>query len=101
MDALEKAELTVSIRHIARFLKSWIPIYNSEFPDTTGRKTRRRRRIKTQTITERFAFNANATIFPYLIIFFLEAATGGVLQKKVLLKILQYSLENTCVGVSF
>ena len=30
----------------------------------------------------------------------LEAVTGGVLQKKMLLKILQYSLENTCFGVS-
>ena len=30
-----------------------------------------------------------------------EAATGGVLQKKVSLKILQISLENSSVGVSF
>ena len=30
-----------------------------------------------------------------------EAATGGVLQKNVLLKILQISQENTCVRVSF
>ena len=40
MDTLEKAELTASIRHIERFLKSRIPIYNSEAPDTAGRKTR-------------------------------------------------------------
>ena len=32
MDILGKAELTASIRHIARFLKSGIPIYNSEVP---------------------------------------------------------------------
>ena len=32
MDTLEKAALTASIRHIARFLKSEIPIYNSEIP---------------------------------------------------------------------
>ena len=30
-----------------------------------------------------------------------KAATGGVLWKKVFLKILQISRENTCVGVSF
>ena len=30
---------------------------------------------------------------------FPEAATGGVLRKEVLLKILQYLQENTCVGV--
>ena len=30
-----------------------------------------------------------------------EAATGKVLYKKLFLKFLQYSHENTCVGVSF
>ena len=30
-----------------------------------------------------------------------KAATGGVLQKKVFLKISQNSLENTCAKVSF
>ena len=30
-----------------------------------------------------------------------KAATGGVLQSKVLLKISYYSPENTCVGDSF
>ena len=39
MDTLEKVELTTSTGHIAIFLKSGIPIYNSEVPDTTGRKT--------------------------------------------------------------
>ena len=38
MDTLEKAELTASVRHIAIFLKSGIPIYNSEDLDIAGRK---------------------------------------------------------------
>ena len=38
MDTLEKAALDASICLIARFLKSGIPIYNSEVPDTAGRK---------------------------------------------------------------
>ena len=41
MDILEKAELAASIRHIARLLKSVIPIYISEVLDTAGRKTRK------------------------------------------------------------
>ena len=57
MDTLEKAELTASIRHIARFVKSGIPIYNSEVPDTADRKTRRRR---TRAVAKRFAFHTNA-----------------------------------------
>ena len=59
MDILEKAEFSASIRHIARFLKSGIPIYNSEVPDMAGIKTRRRR---TQAIAKHFAFYANAII---------------------------------------
>ena len=55
MDILEKAELTTSIRHIARFLKSVIPIYNSKVPNTAGRKARRRR---TQTISKCFVLDA-------------------------------------------
>ena len=51
MNTLEKAELTASLRHIERFSKSVIPIYNPEVPDTAGRKTRRRRR--TQVIEKR------------------------------------------------
>ena len=39
-------------RHIARFLKSGIPIYNSEVPDTADRKTRRKRK-RTQAIATR------------------------------------------------
>ena len=50
MNILEKAELTAS--------KSGIPFYNSEVPDTAGRKTRRRRR--TQAITKRYVFHAYA-----------------------------------------
>ena len=45
MDSLEKAELTTSIGHIAKFLKSGMSIYNSEVPDMTGRKTRRKKRF--------------------------------------------------------
>ena len=56
---LEKAELTASIRRITRFLKSGIPIYNSEVPDTVGRKTRKRR-IRPQAFAKCFAFYANA-----------------------------------------
>ena len=56
MSNSEKAELTVSVRHIERFSKLGIPIYNSEVPDTVARKTRRRR---TQAIAKRYAFHAN------------------------------------------
>ena len=58
MYTLEKAELTASIRDIERFLESGLPIYNSEVPDTAGRKTRRRRR--THAIAKLYAFHANA-----------------------------------------
>ena len=37
MDSLEQAGPTASIRHIGRFLKSGIPIFNSEVPDTADR----------------------------------------------------------------
>ena len=46
MDSLEKAELTTSIRHIAKFLKSGISIYNSEVPDMTGRKIEKKKGFK-------------------------------------------------------
>ena len=39
MDTLEKAELTTSICHIGRFLKSGIPMYNSTVLDMASRKT--------------------------------------------------------------
>ena len=58
MDTLGKSEFTASIRHIGRFLKSRISIYNSEVLVTAGRKTRRRRR--TQAIAKRYAFHGNA-----------------------------------------
>ena len=58
MDTLEKVELTTSMPHIARFLKSGIPIDNPDVPDTAGRKTTTRR---TKATTKRFAFYANAT----------------------------------------
>ena len=44
LDILEKAELTDLIRHISRFLKSGIPIYNSEVPDTTGKKNKKKKK---------------------------------------------------------
>ena len=53
MDILEKAELTASICHIAKSLKSGIPICNFEVPDTTGRETRKKR---AQASSKRFAF---------------------------------------------
>ena len=54
----QESELTGSVHHTGRFLKSGILIHNSEVPDMAGRKTRRRRR--TQEITKRYAFHANA-----------------------------------------
>ena len=60
MDTLKKAELTGSICHMAIFLKSGIPINNSEVPDTAGRKTRkRRRRRRTQEIAKPYEFHVN------------------------------------------
>ena len=60
MIRLEKAELTASVRHIKRFSKSEIPIYNSEVPDTDNRKRNKRRRRRTETIAKRYLFHANA-----------------------------------------
>ena len=57
MDALEKAELIALIRHIERYLKSGIPIYNTEVPDTVGRKTGRRRRRRIQAIANAIRFS--------------------------------------------
>ena len=57
---MEKAELTAVARHISIFLKSGKPIYNSEVPDTDGRKTRRR----TQEFGKCYAFHAYATRSP-------------------------------------
>ena len=38
MNTSGKAELTASVRQIERVSKLAIPIYNSEVPDTPGRK---------------------------------------------------------------
>ena len=58
---MEKVELTTSIHHIERFLKSRILIYNSEVSDTDGTKTKRRRRPRTtQVIAKCYAFHINA-----------------------------------------
>ena len=51
-----KKLITASVRHIARCLKSGIPICNSEVPDLAGRKTVRKR----EAILKCFAFHANA-----------------------------------------
>ena len=58
---LWKAERAFSIRHIAKCLKSGISIYNSEVPDTVGRKTTRKR---TKTIAKCFTSYAKAIILP-------------------------------------
>ena len=50
---LEKAELIASIRHIARFPKSGIPIYNSEVPDTANNTDKNQAK---NTIAKHFAF---------------------------------------------
>ena len=42
MNILEKAELTTPIRHIARFLKSGIPIYNFEVPEYGCQKNKKK-----------------------------------------------------------
>ena len=57
MDTLEKTELTTSIRHIEKFLKSGISIYYFEVPDRAGRKMRRKR---TLVIAECYTFHTNA-----------------------------------------
>ena len=64
MGTLEKATLNASISHIARFLKLEILIYNSNILDTTGIKTRGRR--KKQAIAKCFAihtFAKNGDVF--------------------------------------
>ena len=38
-NTLEKAELTTLVRHLQSYSKSGTLIYNSEVPETTGRKT--------------------------------------------------------------
>ena len=63
MDTLEKAELNASIPHIAVFLKSGKPIYNSQDRNTAARKRRRRRR--THAIAKRYTLHANAINFSY------------------------------------
>ena len=67
MDTLEIAALTALICHIGRFLKSGIPVYNSEALDTACRKTRRQRRRRkgriTQAIAKRYAFYGSAKTY--------------------------------------
>ena len=50
MDTLEKADLTALIRHIQRFLKSEIPIYNSEVPGMAGKKREEEEQRQLQSV---------------------------------------------------
>ena len=59
----EKAEVTASIRHIARFLISGTPIYNPEVPNKVGRKTKRE---GTQANAKHFVSNVNAIQLMYI-----------------------------------
>ena len=82
MDTLEKVELIALIRHIAGFLKSGIPNYNSEVPGTAGRKMKGRRRA--QAVAKSYTFHANAkTPWHYII---MEAA-GSRCHERAALKI--------------
>ena len=54
---LTEMEISILVSTLGGFLKSGIPIYKSEVPDTVGRKTRRRRTLAT---AKRYAFHANA-----------------------------------------
>ena len=62
MNTSEKAKLTASIRHIERFSKSGIPIYNFEVPDTAGRKAAIATTRRTQEIAKGFTFYANDAV---------------------------------------
>ena len=54
--------------------------------------------IKKQEIIRNYFQNNNKKI---ILVKKPEAATRGVLQKKLFLKISQYSQENNCIGISF
>ena len=63
MDTLEKTEITTSIRHIVRSLKSGIPTYNPEVPAFKKiKKKKTKKKTKKKAIAKRFAFHANAMI---------------------------------------
>ena len=47
---LENAQLTATIRHIARFLKSGIPIYNTVVQDTAGKKKQQEEHRQLQSV---------------------------------------------------
>ena len=68
MDTLEKPELAISIRHIARFLKSEIPMYNMEVPDTASRKTRTRRG-RTEALAKGYGFHPKTLSVGHLLTF--------------------------------
>ena len=52
-------KLIALVCHIERFSKSGIPNYNSEVPDTSGKKTKRRERRRKKTIAMRYVFHTN------------------------------------------
>ena len=62
MNTSERTELTTSLRHIERFPKSGIPIYNSKVSRTADRKTTMTR---TQAIAKRYGFYENAINLAY------------------------------------
>ena len=55
MNISQKAERTALVHQIERFSKSHILIYNSNVPDTSGRKTRRKRK---QAFAKHYVFHA-------------------------------------------
>ena len=59
VNTAEKAEIIAMVRHIERFSKSGISIYNSEVPDTADRKTTTKT-ITASTIAKRYVFHTNA-----------------------------------------
>ena len=65
METLEKAELTTSICHIGRFLKSGIPIYNSKVPDMANRKTAEEEQEQRQLHS--IMFHANTINYIHLV----------------------------------
>ena len=59
MNTLLNSELTASICHIERCSKSGMPVYNSEAPNTAGRKTSRKMRRRTEANARRYVFHSN------------------------------------------
>ena len=58
---IENAKLTASDYHVERFSKSGISTYNSEVPDTAGRKNKKKEEEPRQ-LQKRYTLHANAII---------------------------------------